>query len=184
MTTGTARVAGAPLISRRTSNPSILGNFRSRRINFGCCSGAAVGTDRSQTATGVNSDRPNLTGAPAALPSSQRSPAGWFNIGAFALEPLGTYGNGGRNTVIGPGIVDWDFSTLKNFNFTEKTYLQFRFEAFNFLNHPNWGDPDTTLMDNRLDASGKAIPGAGGFGTITSTRTAMRQLQFSLKLIF
>src|SRR5262249_6300390 len=48
------------------------------------------GTDRSQTATGVNSDRPNLTGEPLGLPSGQRSPRSWFNIGAFSLEPLGT----------------------------------------------------------------------------------------------
>jgi hypothetical protein len=143
-----------------------------------------VGTDRSQTATGVNSDRPNLTGESYAVPSGQPGPRQWFNIGAFAMQPLGTYGNGGRNTVIGPGIVNWDFSTLKNFNFTESRYLQFRFEAFNFLNHPNWGDPDTILTNNRLDASGRAIPGTGSFGTITSTRVAMRQLQFSLKFIF
>jgi hypothetical protein len=77
----------------------------------------------------------------------------------------------GRNTVIGPGIVEWDFSTLKDFHITESKFLQFRFEAFNFLNHPNWGDPDTYLLD-------------GTFGQISYTRTAMRQLQVSLKLVF
>jgi len=77
-----------------------------------------------------------------------------------------------------------EFSTLRSFNFTEKRYLQFRFEAFNLPNHPNWGNPGVVLGDNRLDAASKPIPGSGRFAAITSTRTAMRQLQFSLKMVF
>ena len=141
-----------------------------------------TGADRSNT--GAGTDRPNATGDSAGLDRSQRDPNGWFNIGAFALESLGTWGNVGRDTVIGPGLISWDFSTLKNFKFTESKYVQFRFEAFNFPNHPNWSDPNTGLLSNRLDASGKAIPATGNFGLIRGTRTAMRQLQFSLKLVF
>jgi len=140
----------------------------------------ATGTDRSQT--GVANDRPNVTGSPVNL--SNTNPAEWFNIQAFSLEPLGTYGNAGRNAVIGPGIADWDFSTLKNFNFTEKKHLQFRFEAFNFLNHPIWSDPNTTLTSNQVNASNLPIAGTGNFGVISGTRIDMRNLQFSLKLIF
>jgi hypothetical protein len=143
------------------------------------------GSDRSQTSTGY--DRTNATGISPVLDNP--TPGEWFNIQAFALQPLNTYGNAGRNVAQGPGIFDWDFSTLKNFYFTEKRYLQFRFEVFNFLNHPNFGDPNLTLGNNRLDNSsgvGVPIPGTGSFGTITSTRTGidMRELQFSLKLIF
>ena len=90
----------------------------------------------------------------------------WASAGAD-----GTFGNVGRNTVIGPGITNWDFSTLKDFHFTEGKYLQFRFEAFNILNHPIWGDPDTYFPDNT-------------FGKIRSTRIDMRQLQFGLKFVF
>ena len=140
------------------------------------------GSDRSQTSTGY--DRTNATGISPKLDNP--SPGQWFNIAAFSLQPLGTYGNAGRNVAQGPGIFDWDFSTLKNFYFTEKRYLQFRFEVFNFLNHPNFGDPNLTLGNNRLDSSGVPIVGSGSFGTITSTRAGidMRELQFSLKLIF
>ncbi len=141
-----------------------------------------AGSDRANT--GAGEDRPNATGQTVNLDRGQRGPGEWFNIGGFQLEPLGTFGNVGRNTVIGPGFIGWDFSTLKNFNFTESRFLQFRFEAFNFPNHPNWGDPNTTLGSNRLDASGRPIPGTGTFGVIGYTRTAMRQLQFSLKLVF
>src|SRR5467141_2214935 len=94
--------------------------------------------------------------------------------------------NLGRNVAQGPGIFSVDFSTLKNFNFTERRYLQFRFEAFNFQNHPNFGDPNTSLASTALTAAGVPIPGSGSFGTITSTRGGidMRELQFSLKLVF
>ena len=48
--------------------------------------------------------------------------------GGLAIQPLGTYGNLGRTVGHGPEIFGMDFSTLKNFNFAEKRYLQFRFE--------------------------------------------------------
>jgi hypothetical protein len=142
----------------------------------------ADGIDRSNTAVG--NDRPNATGAATAL--SNPTTGEWFNVQAFALQPAGTFGNVGRDVVTGPGLFNWDFSTLKNFNFTERRYLQFRFETFNAANHPNWGDPGVSLNANRLDASGIPIPGTGAFGQITSTRAGidMRELQFSLKLIF
>jgi hypothetical protein len=140
------------------------------------------GVDRSNTAVG--NDRPNATGVSSSL--SDPTTAQWFNIQAFALQPVGTFGNSGRDNVAGPGILSWDFSTLKNFNFTERRYVQFRFEAFNAANHPNWGDPGVSLNANRLTAGGVPISGTGSFGVISSTRSGidMRELQFSLKLIF
>ena len=164
---------------------SVIGGWELSSIvsaNTGFPLNVYSGSDRSNTGAGF--DRPNATGDPVNFDRGQRGPNGWFNIQGFALQPLGTFGSTGRNSVTGPGMLNWDFSTLKNFSFTESKYLQLRFEAFNIMNHPNWGDPDTTLGSNRLDASGHAIPGTGTFGRINSTRTAMRQLQFSLKLIF
>ena len=140
------------------------------------------GKDQSNTAVG--NDRPNATGISTNL--SNPTTGQWFNIQAFALQPLGTFGNVGRNVATSPGIFSWDFSTHRNFNFSERRYLQFRFECFNCANHPNWGDPNVTLTSNLLNPAGVPIPGTGRFGQITSTRTGidMRELQFSLKLIF
>ncbi|MBM3765163.1 MAG: hypothetical protein FJW32_07200 [Acidobacteria bacterium] len=85
-----------------------------------------------------------------------------------------------------PGIFGWDFSILKNFNmgYKEGHVLQFRFEAFNFPNHPVWGNPNTNLA-NAIFTAGSLTPSAqGAFGTITGTRTNMRNLQFALKYSF
>jgi hypothetical protein len=175
---------GRPLLNHGVQS-TLLGGWELSSI-FTVSTGfpltVTTGSDRSNT--GAGTDRPNATGEAVMLDRGQRNPNGWFNIRAFTLEPLGTWGNTGRNTVIGPGLIAWDFSTLKNFKFTESKYVQFRFEAFNFPNHPNWSDPNTTLQSNRLDADGRAIPGTGNFGLIRGTRTAMRQLQFSLKVMF
>ncbi len=127
------------------------------------------GADISNTAIGT--DRPNATGATVAIPRGQQDPELFFNTNAFVLQPAGTLGNVGRNTLMGPGIVNWDFSTLKDFRIREGQELQFRFEAFNVSNHPNWGLPD----------SSRSSP---GFGKIRSTRTDMRDLQFGLKFVF
>jgi hypothetical protein len=125
--------------------------------------------DRSNTGAGF--DRPDATGiSPNDI--ANRSTARYFNTAAFVLQPFGSYGNVGRNTLIGPGIFNFDSSLLKNFNFTEARYVQFRFEAFNALNHPNWSNPSVNITN------------PSQFGTIGGTRTNMRQLQMALKFVF
>jgi hypothetical protein len=101
----------------------------------------------------------------------------WFNSKAMTLPNPGGYGNMSRNRLIGPSSVSWDFSTLKNFPIREQIYLQFRFEAFNFPNHPRLGDPNLSW--------GSRDPSAPGpnFGLIRSAGT-MRQMQMGLKLVF
>jgi hypothetical protein len=129
----------------------------------------AYGQDRSNTGAGF--DRPNATGIdPNDI--SERTTARFFNTDAFVLQPFGSYGNVGRNTLIGPSVFNFDASMLKNFNFTEQYYLQFRFEAFNALNHPNWGNPSVNITN------------PASFGSIGGTRGNMRQLQMALKFVF
>jgi len=126
---------------------------------------------RDQSNTGRQADRVNATGQPTALPRGEQDPQRFFNTGAYSLQPFGTFGNAGRNTITGPGTIAWDFSTIKNFRFLETREVQFRFEAFNFPNHPNWGRPNVTQT-------------SVSFGRVTSTATLMRSLQFGLKLNF
>ena len=92
----------------------------------------------------------------------------------------------GRNSLIGPKFFTLDFSAHKEFRmpYSEHHTLQFRFEAFNVLNHPVWSNPAGSIL------AGAAFPGAPataphqGFGVITGTQVNMRQLQLALKYFF
>jgi len=130
-------------------------------------------------------DRPNAVAGQLSKLSNP-TPHEWFNVQAFALQPQYTFGNLGRNTVIGPPLFSVDSSLKKDVRFTERLNLQLRLDAFNVFNHPNFGSPNNGLVANKLNANGVPIPGSGGFGTITSLNSgvSMRQLQVSLKLVF
>ena len=124
--------------------------------------------------TGGQFDRPIASGQTPELPRGQQDPQRFFNTAAYSRTPDGSFGNVGRNTLNSPGIIGWDFVMLKNFimPFKESHRLQFRFEGFNMGNHPNWGNPNTNLNAGT------------NFGTITGTRTNMRQLQLALRYTF
>jgi len=89
------------------------------------------------------------------------------------------FGNFGRNVIIGPGFTNVDFSLIKRTKITERFSHEFRIEAFDLFNHPNFGQP------NRTAQLGNAL-----FGQINTTRFqpgdsgSARQLQFAMKLIF
>ena len=106
------------------------------------------------------------------------TPNQYFNPAAFSVPASGTYGNLGRDTLTGPGIVSLDLSALKNTNLTEKVRLQFRAEFFNVLNHANFSTPNPVVFTS---ASSTPAPTAG---LITATSTTSRQIQFGLKLLF
>jgi len=121
-------------------------------------------------------DRPDLVpGQPLTLPNA--TPSQWLNKAAFVFAPLGTFGNAGRNILTAPGFEDIDFAISKTTAIKERVSLQFRAEAFNLFNHPNFGQPANNFA-------------AGNYGQILATRTARgdlgssRQLQLGMKLVF
>jgi len=123
-------------------------------------------------------NRPNSTGVSAKLDNP--SAAKWFNTDAFVNPPDFTFGNVGRTLpdVRGPGTFNWDLSLIKNTSVTERIRVQFRAEAFNFLNSVN------LMMPNQSFSAGAGGRNASAtFGTITSARDS-RSIQFGLKLIF
>ncbi|MFY9529679.1 MAG: TonB-dependent receptor [Candidatus Acidiferrales bacterium] len=130
---------------------------------------------------------------PASLAAGQCRPFGFAFADPNATPPIpfspgiaGTcanlLGNGGRNTLVGPSLVNLDMSVFKNNRvrrISEQFNVQFRFEVFNILNHANFNPP--TANNVIFDGSGNPVPGAG---QLNSTSTTSRQLQFALKVIW
>lgn len=128
------------------------------------------GQDNSRSGDGV--DRPDLIGNPyldTSRPDGQLIKE-YFRTAAFTANRLGTFGTSPRNLLRGPGLVNLDFGLMKNFSLKERAALQFRAEAFNIFNRPNFGNPVSNLT-------------AANFGAITSA-SSPRLLQFALKLSF
>ena len=86
----------------------------------------------------------------------------------------------GRNTLIGPGVATVDLSILKNISISERLHLQFRAEAFNLFNRPEFGRPSAAVFAGAA-ATESALVTAG---QITSTVGTSRQFQFAIKLIW
>jgi hypothetical protein len=94
-------------------------------------------------------------------------------------------GNSGRNTLIGPGLTNLDFSIFKN-NYikriSEDFNVQFRAEIFNIMNHANFGPP--TVGDGNTDIFDGTGSANGIAGALVRTVTPERQIQFALKAIW
>jgi Carboxypeptidase regulatory-like domain len=118
------------------------------------------------TNTGTSS-RPNQI-SPVKYPKTLKN---WFDPSAYASPALYTYGTAGRNSLIGPGRTNFDMSLMKTVTLHDRLKVQFRFEAFNVFNHPQFGYPNATI-------------GGPTVGQITSIVGTPRNLQASLRLEF
>jgi hypothetical protein len=101
-----------------------------------------TGVDNSLT--NQSEDRPNLVGNPR---PAHQSPSQWINPAAFTFNSLGTFGNAGRDSLLGPKLVNVDMELSRIFTLLHETKFEFRVEAFNAFNHPNFGVPDSNLSD-------------------------------------
>jgi hypothetical protein len=117
------------------------------------------------------SQRPNLTCDPNSGP---KTTAQWFNTACFSLPAQFTYGNAGRDIVIGPGLSNFDATIQNEFSVHENIKLQFRLDIFDFFNHPNFNAPV---------GAGRMFSASPSFGSITSAQDP-RDMQFSLRLVF
>jgi hypothetical protein len=120
-------------------------------------------------------DRPDYVfGQPLLV--ANPTPGQYLNKAAF-VRANRAFGNAGRNILRAPGFDDVDLAVSKLTAVTERISVQFRAEAFNLFNHPNFGQPVNSIT-------------AATFGQITATRTtrgdlgSSRQIQLGIKLIF
>jgi hypothetical protein len=143
----------------------------------------------------LSSDYSN-SGAPQARPdlicnpnhNAPHTTTAWVNNSCFALPAQGTYGNAGRNILLGPGYFDTNLSLLKDFRITESRYLQFRAEFFNAFNHPNFTGISSLTVIAPTEVPVSQLPNTGALnlsqtGQILSA-FAPRQVQFALKFYF
>lgn len=87
---------------------------------------------------------------------------------------------------MGPGIIGFDSQIHKQFRmpYKEGHVLQFRFEAFNVLNHPNWEMPNLNVLSGAAQSGMPSTTAHQNFGVVSSTSTSMRQIQLGLKYSF
>jgi hypothetical protein len=117
---------------------------------------------------------------PAAVQPSSGPP-----VAAMFPQCFNLRGNVGRNTLIGPGLTNLDFSVVKN-NYirkiSESFNVQFRAEFFNILNHANFNVP--SLGDGNTNMLGGNGRVNGGAGLLSQTTTDPREIQFAIKVIW
>ncbi len=92
----------------------------------------------------------------------------------FTQPATGSFNNqyGVRDTIYGPGFQNWNLGLFKTFLINERTGFEFRAEAYNFINHPNWAGPNFNPLSPQ-------------FGEVTSKSSSNpRQLQLSLRYYF
>lgn len=125
---------------------------------------------------GGTTNRPNFDRNLRRFPKTQLE---WFNTGAYAapLAPWAGginngFGTASKDTIVGPGLVNWNLSLFKNFPLTpgEGARIQLRFETYNAFNHTQFLNINTTFTDSN-------------FGQVTSTSDP-RTWQFAGKFIF
>jgi len=113
---------------------------------------------------------PNVVGDVTAVTGGQ-SIDSWFNVNALAAPTPGTYGNMGRNALIGPRLTAINMSIHKTFTYTERYNLEFSANSTNIVNHPSFALPDLLI-------------GPGHVGRISGTSVGARQMELVLKFRF
>jgi TonB dependent receptor len=147
---------------------------------FSIIAGSITNPDFSTTAI-----RPNLNyGQPVYINDSTVPGGRRVNKSAFSTLPNNQQGNLGRNVLRGFPFYQVDFALRRQFNLTEQVNVQFRAEAFNLFNHPNFGLPNNNLTSLTFGQATRSLgQSLGGLNSVYQIGGA-RSLQFAVKLQF
>ena len=129
----------------------------------------------------VRPDR--VSGQPLWLSDSTAPGARSLNPLAFSVPTSGTQGSEGRNDITGFGLTQMDLSMARKFPITERVQLQFRADAFNLLNHPNFANPQAFVFfgGTQLRSNKMLNQALGGLNPLFQ-EGGPRSLQLSLRL--
>ncbi len=128
---GASRIASDSKLGRLLKDWQLSGSITAQTGNP--LTARELGNTQQLAQTGgTGSGRAEATGLPI------ESNTGFFNLVAFTTAPLGTYGNAGRNTIPGPGLVNLNLAFARSFTLSERRRLEFRVESNNVLNHVNY----------------------------------------------
>jgi hypothetical protein len=113
----------------------------------------------------------------------QGGPIQYYNPNAFILQPVGTLGNVGRDSLYGPGFENADFAVQKDNRVRflgEAGNIEFRAEFFNIFNRPNFGPPNSAVFAGTLtDVTETPLTTAG---QILQTAGKSRQVELALRV--
>ena len=119
-----------------------------------------------------------VSGPGCTNPVNPQNASNYVKLECFQAPSVSTQlGDAGRNSAIGPGLIDMDFSLFKNIPIHEALKAQFRAEFFNIMNRPNFTSPN----DNRVILNPDGTQASASAGAITLMNTSSRQIQFALK---
>jgi trimeric autotransporter adhesin len=160
-----------PVVQKMVAGWNLNGSYNI--VSGGPLTARILGNVSNNSGTGSqNSERADVTGQAVAIPAADRTTSEFFNTLAFAIPQPGSFGNAGRNTIVGPGSQVVNLSLRKSFQIGDNSMrrLGFQWQVSNLLNHPNYGSIATTV--NALN-----------FGRVTGV-AGMRRMTFNLSLNF
>jgi hypothetical protein len=159
----------------------LLGGWSLNGI-FSAITGAPIyviqGTGNNLNAAG-SSQVPDLVKTDVAIPGGIGSGQPYFDTSAFAPVNIPAslpqrFGDSGRNSIRGPGFLNLDSGLFRDFAVRERLRIQFRAEALNVLNHPNFANPGADV----------SLPSTFGFVTSTATNANPREFRFATRVFF
>jgi hypothetical protein len=125
-----------------------------------------------------------VPGSPLYVGGSQYPGGRAINPAAFTLPNGANFGDAPRNVVRGFGETQINFAARRDFHVTELMKLQFRAEAFNILNHPNFGLIDAVYTDAMFGQATQMLNASLATMASQYQQGGSRSMQFALKLIF